>query len=103
MEVSGPSEAFYLSEVAPFRRAYNDANRSERRESMTGLSLGTSTQSAPSVGQWNPQVPLPLDMAQVLPLGDYTQVVANMSEEITWDFFSLPAWEFQQQDMDFGV
>ncbi|KAF4452187.1 Regulator of drug sensitivity 1 [Fusarium austroafricanum] len=111
-EVSGPLEAFYLSDLAPFRRAFNDVNKSRnRRESATG-SLASSqnlTQDAPPVRHWNqPMDQQPLDSSviagnQIMPMGDFTQVVGNMSNEITWDLFSLPDWLYQQQDMDFDA
>jgi hypothetical protein len=40
---------------------------------------------------------------EVNPMEDYTQVAGDMSNEITWDLFSLPDWVFQQHDMDFGA
>ncbi|KAF5559017.1 regulator of drug sensitivity 1 [Fusarium mexicanum] len=111
-EVSGPPEAFYLSDLAPFRRAYDDVNKDrDRRESAAG-SLASSTrnltQEAPVLSTWNQQLVQPLGASempgnQVSTLGDYTQVAGDMSNEITWDLFSLPDWVFEQYEMDFGA
>ncbi|CEI38431.1 unnamed protein product [Fusarium venenatum] len=109
--VSGPSEAFYLSELSPFRRAYDDT-----RASLAG-SLGSSsydiTQDVSSV-DWNQHVNQLLDSSivsaaaapvddHVSSMGDYTQAMFNVSQEITWDLFSLPDWVFQQEDIYFGA
>jgi hypothetical protein len=40
---------------------------------------------------------------QAIPLGDWTQVAGDMSNEITWDLFSLPDWVFEQHEMEFGA
>ncbi|KAF5970679.1 regulator of drug sensitivity 1 [Fusarium bulbicola] len=111
-EVSGPPEAFYLSDLAPFRRAYDDVNKDQdRRESAAG-SLASSTrnltQEAPVLRPWNQQLVQPLGASempgnQASTLGDYTQVAGDMSNEITWDLFSLPDWVFDQYEMDFGA
>nr|RBQ96366.1 hypothetical protein FVER53263_20067 [Fusarium verticillioides] len=111
-EVSGPPEAFYLSDLAPFRRAYDDVNQNrDRRESAAGSLARSSrnlTQEAPVLRPWNPQVAQPLVSSamasnQVVPLEDWTQVAGDMSNEITWDLFSLPDWVFEQHEMDFGA
>ncbi|KAF5566557.1 regulator of drug sensitivity 1 [Fusarium napiforme] len=111
-EVSGPPEAFYLSDLAPFRRAYDDVNQNrDRRESAAGSLASSSrnlTQETPVLRPWNPQVAQPLVSSamasnQVIPLGDWTHVIGDMSNEITWDLFSLPDWVFEQHEMDFGA
>ncbi|KAF9767008.1 hypothetical protein IL306_000484 [Fusarium sp. DS 682] len=111
-EVSGPPEAFYLSDLAPFRRAYDDAAQNSNRSRSVAGSLASSsqnlTQHAPVLRNWNQQAtqmvnPSVMPGNQVLPLVDHTQFAAGMPNEITWDLFSLPDWVFDQQNMDFGA
>ncbi|PNP74389.1 hypothetical protein FNYG_12438 [Fusarium nygamai] len=111
-EVSGPPEAFYLSDLAPFRRAYDDVNQNrDRRESAAGSLASSSrhlTQEAPVLRPWSQQIVQPLGALempgnQVSTLGDYTHIAGDISNEITWDLFSLPDWVFEQHEMDFGA
>ncbi|KAG5804588.1 hypothetical protein H9Q74_012136 [Fusarium xylarioides] len=110
-EVSGPPEAFYLSDLAPFRRAYDDVNENRDRRESAARSLASAsqnlTQEAPVLRPWNRQLtqplgPSPMSNNHVISQGDWTQVAGNMSIEITWDLFSLPDWVFEQHEMDFG-
>ncbi|KAJ0142973.1 Methyltransferase psoC [Fusarium oxysporum f. sp. albedinis] len=111
-EVSGPPEALYLSDLAPFRRAYDDVNQSQdRRESATGSFASSSrnlTQDANVLRPWNQQLAQPPSSSavpgnEVTSVGDWTQAAGDMSNEITWDLFSLPDWVFEQHEMDFGA
>ncbi|KAF4441418.1 Regulator of drug sensitivity 1 [Fusarium acutatum] len=111
-EVSGPPEAFYLSDLAPFRRAYDEVNKNrDKRESASGSLANSSrnlTQEAPVLRSWNQQLAQPLGASampsnEVTTLGEYTQVAGEMSNEITWDLFSLPDWVFEPHEMDFGA
>ncbi|QKD60317.2 uncharacterized protein FOBCDRAFT_244058 [Fusarium oxysporum Fo47] len=111
-EVSGPPEALYLSDLAPFRRAYDDVNQNQdRRESATGSFASSSrnlTQDANVLRPWNQQLAQPPSSSavpgnEVTSVGDWTQAAGDMSNEITWDLFSLPDWVFEQHEMDFGV
>ncbi|KAF5700071.1 regulator of drug sensitivity 1 [Fusarium globosum] len=111
-EVSGPAEAFYLSDLAPFRRAYDDANKNRDRCESAAGSLASSyrnlTREAPALRPWNQQLVQPLGASampsnEVTTLEDYAQIAGDMSNEITWDLFSLPDWVFEQHGMDFGA
>ncbi|EGU86910.1 hypothetical protein FOXB_02575 [Fusarium oxysporum f. sp. conglutinans Fo5176] len=111
-EVSGPPEALYLSDLAPFRRAYDDVNQNQnRRESAAGSFASSSrklTQDANVLRPWNQQLAQPLGSSampgnEVTSVGDWTQAAGDMSNEITWDLFSLPDWVFEQHEMDFGA
>ncbi|RKK11786.1 hypothetical protein BFJ66_g10462 [Fusarium oxysporum f. sp. cepae] len=111
-EVSGPPEALYLSDLAPFRRAYDDVNQNrDRRESATGSFASLSrnlTQDANVLRPWNQQLAQPPSSSavpgnEVTSVGDWTQAAGDMSNEITWDLFSLPDWVFEQHEMDFGA
>ncbi|KAM0076121.1 hypothetical protein ACKRZS_011815 [Fusarium odoratissimum] len=111
-EVSGPPEALYLSDLAPFRRAYDDVNQNrDRRESVAGSLASSSrnlTQDANVLRPWNQQLAQPPGSSavpgnEVTSVGDWTQAAGDMSNEITWDLFSLPDWVFEQHEMDFGA
>ncbi|KAI1023852.1 hypothetical protein LB504_005036 [Fusarium proliferatum] len=106
------AEAFYLSDLAPFRRAYDDVNKNrDRRESAAGSLASSSrnlTQEAPVLRPWNQQLAQTLGSSampsnEVTTRGDYAQTAGDMSNEITWDLFSLPDWVFEQHEMDFGA